>query len=71
MKQIYEIHLTEEEMTELFLGYAVAYTLSREEPSLFNYAAENFENGNKEIQKQLATKIQNILQLKNNAKETI
>lgn len=70
MKRLYEIHLTEEEMTELFLGYAVAYTLSREEQIGFSMAMDNFEDGNKEVQFNLATKIQNILHLKNNAKET-
>ena len=71
MKQIYEIHLTEEEMTELFAAYAVAYTFSRDEGEMFSYAVDNFMSGNREVQMQLATKIQNIFQLKNNAKETI
>lgn len=72
MKKYFEIVLSREEIAELTCGYAVAYTISKQEDDLADFAIENFNSGNKEIQQSLVEKIQLILKLcEDNAEETI
>jgi hypothetical protein len=72
MKKYYELVLSQEELAELSCGYAVAYTISREEDELADFAILNFDSGNREVQNNLAEKIQLILNLcKNDAEKTI
>jgi hypothetical protein len=72
MKKYYELVLTQEELAELSCAYAVAYTISREEDKLADFAIVNFASGNKAVQELLAEKIQILLNLgKDNAEKTV